>query len=136
MYFQTGQVIFIPKWPKGEFVSILVSFSTKSLMCKDAVNRDYTIQSTLRRLCTAKKSVPCSLSRRSCHPVRTTYLTVRTPDRPSIIRPNDIHFRPDPSLCQEVSIQLASVQTSQQPVRMPLSTRPASDCFQVQIWED
>jgi len=23
MYFQTGQVIFVPEWPKGEFVSIL-----------------------------------------------------------------------------------------------------------------
>jgi len=23
MYFQTGQVVFVPKWPKGEFVSIL-----------------------------------------------------------------------------------------------------------------
>jgi hypothetical protein len=23
MHFQTGQVIFVPKWPNGEFVSIL-----------------------------------------------------------------------------------------------------------------
>jgi hypothetical protein len=23
VYFQTGQVIFVPQWPKGEFVSIL-----------------------------------------------------------------------------------------------------------------
>jgi hypothetical protein len=23
MYFQTGQVFFVPEWPKGEFVSIL-----------------------------------------------------------------------------------------------------------------
>jgi len=44
MYFQTGQVIFVPEWPKGEFVSILASFRvwTKSLKCKDAVNRDST----------------------------------------------------------------------------------------------
>jgi hypothetical protein len=35
MYFQTGQVIFVPEWPKGEFVSILASFYvwTKSLVC-------------------------------------------------------------------------------------------------------
>jgi hypothetical protein len=33
MYFQTGQVIFVPEWPKGEFVSILASFWTKSLVC-------------------------------------------------------------------------------------------------------
>jgi hypothetical protein len=26
MYFQTGQVIFVPEWPKGVFVSILASF--------------------------------------------------------------------------------------------------------------
>jgi hypothetical protein len=41
MYFQTGQVIFDPEWPKSEFVSILASFCvwTKSLMCKDAINR-------------------------------------------------------------------------------------------------
>jgi hypothetical protein len=33
MYFQTGQVIFVPEWPKGEFVSILASFWIKSLVC-------------------------------------------------------------------------------------------------------
>jgi hypothetical protein len=57
MYFQTGQVIFVLEWPKGEFVSILNSLCvwTKSLMCKDVVNRDSTIQSIFTRLCTAKK---------------------------------------------------------------------------------
>jgi hypothetical protein len=57
MYFQTGQVIFVPEWPKGEFVSFLASFCvwTKSLMCKDAVNRDFTCQIIFRRICTAKK---------------------------------------------------------------------------------
>jgi hypothetical protein len=47
MNFQTGQVIFVPEWPKGEFVSILASFYvwTKSLKCKDVVNRDSTILS-------------------------------------------------------------------------------------------
>jgi hypothetical protein len=56
MYFQTGQVIFVSEWPKGEFVSILASFCvwTKSLMCKDVVNRDSTCQSIFRRLCTVK----------------------------------------------------------------------------------
>jgi len=46
MYFQTGQVIFIPEWPKGEFVSILASFCvwTKSHKCKDAVNSDSTFR--------------------------------------------------------------------------------------------
>jgi len=52
MYFQTDQVIFVPKWPKGEFVSILASFCvwTKSLICKDAANRDSTVQSEVRRI--------------------------------------------------------------------------------------
>jgi hypothetical protein len=75
MYFQTGQVIFVPEWPKGEFVSILALFSvwTKSLICKDAGNRDSTVQSEVRRN-------SCSLSavRTMCHPVRTTCHTVRT----------------------------------------------------------
>jgi len=57
MYFQTGQLIFVPEWPKREFFSILASLCvwTKSLMCKDVVNRDSTYQSIFRRLCTAKK---------------------------------------------------------------------------------
>jgi hypothetical protein len=53
MYFQTGQVIFVPEWLKGEFVSIFGLILNKiTYVCKDAVNRDSTIQSTLRRLCT------------------------------------------------------------------------------------
>jgi len=104
-------------------------------VCKDVVNKDSTIQSNLRRLCTAKISVPCQPYRRSSHPVRTTCHTVRTPVRPSIIRSNNVHFRPDPPLSLEVSIQLASVQTSQQPVWTPLGTRPVSDSIQVWIME-
>jgi hypothetical protein len=85
MYFQTGQVIFVPEWPKGEFVSILASFCvwTKSLKCKNAVNRDSTIQSLqVRRI-----QVPCQPFGRSSHPVRTK-----------------CSFRPDPILYREVSV--------------------------------
>jgi hypothetical protein len=106
-----------------------------TFVCKDAVNMDFTIQSTLRRLCTAKISVPYQPSGRSSHPVRTTCHTVRMPNRPSIIRPNDVHFRPNPPLCREGSIQLASVRTFQHYVRTPLGTRPVSDSFQVSIKE-
>jgi hypothetical protein len=67
--------------------------------------------------------------------VRTTCHTFRTPVRPSIIRPDNVHFRSDPPLCREVSIQLASVRTTQQHVRTPLGTRPVSDSFQVPIKE-
>jgi hypothetical protein len=68
-------VIFVPEWPNGEFVSILVSFYvwTKSLMCKDVVNKDSTIQSDVRRFCLQVKriQVPCQPSGRSSHPVHT-----------------------------------------------------------------
>jgi len=39
MYFQTGQVIFVPEWPKGEFVSIigLILFRKNHLYVKDVV---------------------------------------------------------------------------------------------------
>jgi hypothetical protein len=66
MYFQTGQVIFVPEWPNGEFVSILASFCvwTKSLICKDVVNRDSTIQSDVNNsACKSEEfQVPCQPS--------------------------------------------------------------------------
>jgi hypothetical protein len=93
MYFQTGQVIFVLEWPNGEFVSILTSFCvwTKSLMCKDAVNRDSTIQSDVRRFCLLVRRIQDFLSAiRTIEPsrpdahlsivpsVQTTCLTVWT----------------------------------------------------------
>jgi len=64
MYFQTGQVIFVPEWPNWEFVSILASFCvwTKSLNCKDVVNRYSTIQSDVRRFCLQVRRISSSLS--------------------------------------------------------------------------
>jgi hypothetical protein len=135
MYFQTGQVIFVPEWPNGEFVSILASFCvwTKSLMCKDAsqgfyyskVLQSQKIFSPLSAIRTIEPSRP------DAH--QSLFHTVRTPDRPSIIRPDDVSLRPDPPLCREGSIQLASVRTFQQHVRTPLSIRTVSDSFQVPI---
>jgi hypothetical protein len=120
MYFQTGQVIFVPEWPKGEFVSILASFCvwTKSLMCKDAVNRDSTCQSIFRRLCIAKKIeefrllVSCPddvLSRPVVHlstvpSVRTTCSSRPDARQTNIIRPDDVSFRQDPPLYREASV--------------------------------
>jgi hypothetical protein len=130
-------------------------------MCKDAVNRDSTIRSDVRRFCllvrrnkdsTIRSDVRrfCLLVRRiqdflsavrtiepsrpdahlSTIPyVRTTCHTVQTLDRPSIIRLDDVSLRPDPPLYREGSIQLASVQTFQQHVRTPLSTRSVFDFF-------
>jgi hypothetical protein len=65
--------------------------------------------------------------------VWTTCHTVRMPDRPSIIRPNDVYFRPDLHCFEKLLFQLKSIQTSQQPVWTPLSDRLASDSFQVQF---
>jgi hypothetical protein len=120
MYFQTCQLIFVPEWPKGEFVSILASFYvwTKSLMCKDTVNRDSTCQSIFKRLCTVKKiedfRLPVShpdevLSRPDVHlstvvSIQTTCSSRLDTRQTSIIRPDDVSFRPDPTLCREASV--------------------------------
>jgi len=151
MYFQTGQVIFVPEWPKGQFVSTLASFCvwTKSLMCKDVVNRDSTCQSIFKRLCTAKKiedfrfrvSRPDDmLSHPDAHLstaalVRTTCHTVRMPDRPtSSVRTTYLSFRTRHCI-EKLLFQLAFVRTSQHPVRTSISDRSASDSFQVQNME-
>jgi hypothetical protein len=93
MYFETGQVIFVPEWPKGEFVSILALFYvwTKSLMCNDAVNRDSTFRvmsedsacksEEFQAPCqpsgqcvipSGRPSVYCSILRTMCHSVWTS----------------------------------------------------------------
>jgi len=129
-------------------VSILASFCvwTKSLMCKDAVNRDSTCQSIFRRLCTAKKiedfrfsvSRPDDvLSSPDAHLstawfVRTTCHTVWTPDRPaSSVRTTYLSIRTLHCI-EKLLFQLASVRTSQQPVQTSISDQSASDSFQVQ----
>jgi hypothetical protein len=92
MYFQTGQVIFVPEWPKGEFVSILALFYvwTKSLMCIDAVNRDSTFRVMSEdSACESEEfQVPCQPSGRCVIPS----------GRPSVycsIRPDGVSFRPN-----------------------------------------
>jgi hypothetical protein len=108
LYFQTGQVIFVPKWPNGEFVSILASFCvwTKSLMCKDAVKKDSTFQRIFRRLCIAKKiedfrflvSRPDDVSSgldahlSTVPSVRMTCSSRPDARQTSIIRPDDVSF--------------------------------------------
>jgi len=119
---------------------------TKSLMCKDAVNRDSTCQSIFRRLCTAKKiedfRFPVSrpddeLSHPDAHlstvpSVRTTCHPVQTPDRPvSSIRMTYLSVLTLHCI-EKLLFQLASIRTSQHPVRTSISDRSASDSFQVQ----
>jgi len=133
MYFQTGQVIFVPEWPKGEFVCILALFCvwTKSLMCKDALNRDSTIQSDVRRFCLHARRISSSLSAvRTIDPSRpdahlstvpyvwTTCSTVRTAKtdqhHPS---GRSVHSVWTPYCIKKFPYQLASVRTFQQHVR-------------------
>jgi hypothetical protein len=133
------------EWPKGEFVSILASFCvwTKSLMCKDAVNRDSTCQHF-------QKTLHCEKDRRfqfSCQPSGRRVIPFGCPFVHCSIRPDDMFIptrhqtdQHHPSGRRIFSVwtlhcidklQLASVQTSQQPVRMPLCTQTVSDSFQV-----
>jgi len=65
--------------------------------------------------------------------IRTTCHTVRTPDRPSIICPDNVHSRPDLHCFEKLLFQLASIRTFQQPVWTPLSDRSTLVSFQVQF---
>jgi hypothetical protein len=96
-------VIFVPEWPKGEFVSILASFCvwTKSLICKDAANRDSTVQSEVRRISKFPISHPDDVSSRpdahlpTVPSVWTSCLFVRASDRQASSVWMTCFFRPD-----------------------------------------
>jgi hypothetical protein len=94
-------------------VSILASFCvwTKSLTCKDAVNRDSTIQSLYVRRNSSSLSAVRTIepSRPDAHlstvpSVRATCHPVRTLDRPASSVRTKCSFRPDPILYREVSV--------------------------------
>jgi hypothetical protein len=137
MYFQTGQVIFVPEWPKGELLGCnwLHSVWTKLLVCKDAFNRGSAIQKWFRRLCIDCKSEdfrfpvsrPDDVSSRP-DPHLSTISSVRTHDRPSIIRLDNVEFCSDPSLCRDGWCLHPSGRLS--------GLDQVSDSFQVQIRED
>jgi len=119
-------------------VSILASFCvwTKSLKCKDDVNRDSTIQSLqVRRI-----QVPYQPSGWSSHPVRTPICPLFHPSGRRVIpsghqtdqhHPSgrSVHSIWTPYCIEKFLCQRASVRTFQQHVRMPPSTRSASDFF-------
>jgi len=119
-------------------VSILASFCvwTKSLKCKDAVNRDSTIQSLqVRRI-----QVPYQPSERSSHHIRTPIYPLFHPSGRRVIpsgRQTDqyhpsrrsVHSVQTPYCIEKFLCQLASVRTFQQHVRTPPSTRSVSDFF-------
>jgi hypothetical protein len=138
MYFQTGQVIFVPKWPKGEFVSILDSFCvwTKSLICKDVANWDSTVRSEVRRI--SKFPVSRSDDVSSCrtsicllfHPSgRRVFPSGRQTDKHHLSGRRVSSVR-TPTSYREASVTACSVRTFQQHVRMfqqhvrtPISSR-------------
>jgi hypothetical protein len=99
----------------------LILFGQNHLYVKMRFNRDSAIHKSFRRFCKLEKSilcqsfgrrvipsgrsyVHCSISPEDVPSVRKTCHTVRTPDRPSIIRLNDVDFRPDPPLYREASV--------------------------------
>jgi hypothetical protein len=123
MYFQTGQVIFVPEWPKGEFVSILASFCvwTKSLICKDATNRDSTVQSEVRRISKFPVSRPDDVSSRPdarqssfiCPNnvlLPSEQLTVSRSFCASLLRPDVSAARPDAYQFSNGSLMLSKFQ--------------------------
>jgi hypothetical protein len=145
--FQSTQVAEI------ESVSILASFCvwTKSLMCKDAVNRDSTCQSIFRRLCTVKKiedfrfpvSRPDDMSSRpNAHlstipSVRTTCSSRPDTKQTSIIRPDDVSFPSGPST---ESRSFCSSLHPSGPLSSPSERPSVIDQLQIlskfRIWED
>jgi hypothetical protein len=88
-----------------------------------------------RRLCADFKVVKFG----SLATVQTTWYFVWTLNCPSIIRPDDENFPSEPSSVSRSFelFQLASVQTSQQHVRTPLSVQSAMGFLsKTQIWKD
>jgi hypothetical protein len=95
---------------------LLASFCvwTKSLVCKDAAVQGIPLLA-VRTIEPSRPDLPLS-----------TVPFIRTPDRPRIIRPDDVYFRPDLRCFVKLLFHLAFVQT-------PLSDRSASDSFQIQF---
>jgi hypothetical protein len=124
---------------------------TKSLVCKDAFNRDFTIQSTYRRLCIACKSEEFRfpVSRPDDHAILSGCPSVHCS-----IRPDDVPYRPDsrqtkhhpsgrrvfPSRPFIVSTNFCSslhpFGLLSNPSGRPLVFDQASDSSQNYIWED
>jgi hypothetical protein len=125
-------------------VSILASFCvwTKSLKCKDAVNRDSTfrVMSVVSACKSEEFQVPCQPSERSSHPVWTPICPLFHPSGRHVIpsgRQTDqyhlsgqsVHSVQTPYCIEKFLCQLASVRTFQHHVRTPPSTRSVSDFF-------
>jgi hypothetical protein len=93
----------------------LILFGQNHLYVKMLFYKGFCYSEVFQKILQSEKSVPCQPSRQSCHPVRMLicplfYPSRRRaipsgrPDRPSIIRPDDVDFRLDPLLYQEASV--------------------------------
>jgi hypothetical protein len=119
-------------------------------MCKDAVNRDSTCQSIFRRLCTVKKiedfRLPVSrpndvLSRLDVHlstvrSVRTTCSSRPDARQTSIIHPDDVSFRPDPTLSRSFCSSLHPSGHLSSPSGRPSVIDQLQILSKFRIWED
>jgi hypothetical protein len=116
------------------YVSILASFCvwTKSLICKDAANRDSTVQSEVRRISKFPVSRPDNVSSRpdahlsTAPSVRMMCHPVRTPDNPASSVRTTCFFCLDTSLYREASVPACSVRTMCYTVRTRISVRQES----------
>jgi hypothetical protein len=88
---------------------------TKSLVCKDAVLQGIPLFRRVLEDSAVRKVSSLPAVRTTCHPIRTPICPLFNPfgrrvipsgrpDRPSIIRPDDVDFRSDPSLYREASV--------------------------------
>jgi hypothetical protein len=105
----------------------------------------FRVMSEVSALLTSQKnSVPCQPSGRSCHPVRTPICPLFHPSGRRALPFGRRQIKHHPSGRSAFSVRtstvsksycsiIASVRTSQQPVRTPPSDRSASDSFQVQF---
>jgi len=90
---------------------------------------DSTIQKCFR---VRRFPVPCQPFGRCVIPSgcpSVTVPSVRTPDRPSIIRSDDMHFCPDHPLCREGSVQLVSARPDVSAARPDASLYSTSSGF-------
>jgi len=119
---------------KDQIVSILALFCvwTKSLKCKDVVNRDSTFRviSVVSAYKSKEFQVPCQPSGRSSHPVQTPICPLFHPSGRRVIPSGrSVHSVRTPYCIEKFLYKLASVRTFQHHVWMPPSTRSVSDFF-------
>jgi hypothetical protein len=75
----------------------LILFGQNHLYVKILFYKGFRYSEVFQKILQVRKVGSLPAVRTTCHPFRK-------PDRPSIIRPDDVDFRPDPSLHREASV--------------------------------